>query len=111
MAETAVRTFGGIGVLGRVPSGSREGRIPSGCITFFGSCHYPKWKEPDELQEADARALDRHTPYSRVSVQHTCLFYTRGLRAAGGARKKRRRAMSQSERFVTGDECPSSVQF
>ena len=39
VAETAVRTFGGIGVLGRVPSGSREGRVPSACITFFRSCH------------------------------------------------------------------------
>ena len=41
-----MRTFGGIGVLGRVPSGSREGRIPSACITFFGSCTYLKWKPP-----------------------------------------------------------------
>ena len=31
-----------------------------------------------------------HTPYDRVSVQDSRLFYTRGLRAAGGARKKRR---------------------
>ena len=34
VAETAVRTFSGIGVLGRVPSGSREGRVSSACITF-----------------------------------------------------------------------------
>ena len=29
VAETAVRTFGVIDALGRVPSGSREGRVPS----------------------------------------------------------------------------------
>ena len=46
VADTAVRTFGGMGVLGRVPSGSREGRVPSACITFFGSWSYPNWKEP-----------------------------------------------------------------
>ena len=42
VAETAVRTFGGGDVLGRVPSGSREGRVPSVCITFFGFglCNY-----------------------------------------------------------------------
>ena len=39
VAETAVRTLGVIDVLGRVPSGSREGRVPSACITFFRSCH------------------------------------------------------------------------
>ena len=46
VAETVVRTFGVIDVLGQVPSGSREGRVPSACITFFGSCHYLKWKSP-----------------------------------------------------------------
>ena len=39
VAETAVRTFGVTDVLGRVPSGSREGRVPSACITFFGLCN------------------------------------------------------------------------
>ena len=34
VAATAVRTFGMIDVLGPVPSGSREGRVPSECITF-----------------------------------------------------------------------------
>ena len=47
VAETVVRTFGVIDVLGRVPSGSREGRVPSACITFFGSCTYLKWKPPN----------------------------------------------------------------
>ena len=28
---------------------TRQGRVPSACITFFGSCNYPKWKEPGRL--------------------------------------------------------------
>ena len=50
-----------------------------------------------------------HTPYGRVSVQDSRLFYTRGLRAAGGARKKRRSARLLSEHFVAGDDSPKNA--
>ena len=33
-------------LLGRVPSGSREGRVPSHYYLFFVSCQYPKRKSP-----------------------------------------------------------------
>ena len=51
----------------------------------------------------------RRTPYGRVSARHDRLFYTGGLRAAGGTRKKRRRAMSGFEHFVQCDDCPKNA--
>ena len=51
-------------------------------------------------ERATRRTLVLHTPYGRVSVQDSRLFFTRGLRAAGGTRKKRHRACGISEDFV-----------
>ena len=48
VAETAVRTLSGIGVLGRVPSGSRGGRVLSACIIFFVSWNSYGCNEPGE---------------------------------------------------------------
>ena len=46
VAETAVWTLSGIGVLGRVPSGSRGGRVLSACIIFFVSWNSYGCNEP-----------------------------------------------------------------
>ena len=60
-------------------------------------------------RRATTRTLAACTHTDRVSARHDRFFYTGGLRAAGWPHNVRRRAMSQNERFVTGDECPKNA--
>ena len=62
VAETAVRTLSGIGVLGRVPSGSRGGRVLSACIIFFVSwgsygCNEPKGNRRNRRRNRPKKAV------------------------------------------------------
>ena len=49
VADTAPRVFATLGVLGRVPSGSRGGRVLSACITFFVLWDSYGCNEPHQL--------------------------------------------------------------
>ena len=44
-----------------------------------------------------------------MSVPDSRLFHAGGPRTTGGTSNVRRRAMSQHEDFVTGDECPKNA--